>query len=220
MSEEKIAVHCKTEEEYDAVVYKRGRGNCGGWLTKGDDNKYEGGVCLSAIDDSWCNRDYYESRGYTIIPASEYLEETGEFKVGDRVRSDLYDNDDGTVYDVSGVDITVIRDDGTRGGGKHGYYWYEARSLIKLSTNQPKTTKKEEVKMKGQCITFESNIYEVFKDDPEMMEKVSKRFAGQYALADDRTLIALRNDKEKLITIIKEEEKEEAKKKAAEAKGK
>lgn len=64
--------------------------------------------------------------------------------------------------------------------------------------------------MSEATVTFEENIFNVFKDTPEMMVKVQARFRGQYATTDDRTLIALENDKVKLVAIIKKEEDEKA----------
>jgi hypothetical protein len=226
MSKEKIAVHCKTEEEWDNVqkLYPWPDGKPVSW---GDRSGGVNGNCLSIEDGKCMGHSHYSyfsevELGYTIIPASEYLREFNnpgklhvgeEFKVGDRVISIDHKRRVGE-YVLDGQEIYTISKVGMR------YYYLEETDdrsyrkerfrLVNKSTNQPKTTKEEEVKMKDQNVTFESNIYQVFKGDPEMMEKINKRFAGQYATADDRTLIALRNDKEKLITIIQLEEKEEA----------
>lgn len=78
---EKIAIHCETKELWNKVLEKYNNDYGSDWWPFYHDhelprsNDVRGGSCIS-IDNrrgGHCYREWYENRGYTIIPASEYL---------------------------------------------------------------------------------------------------------------------------------------------------
>lgn len=84
----KIAVHCKTEEEaidFCKQMYKHGMKWNGGfsYLDYTNYRIYREGTCYIAKGE-YCFKNYYEKRGYTILEWSDYMQE--EF-----TKSDLKD---------------------------------------------------------------------------------------------------------------------------------
>ena len=82
--EEKIAVLCKTKDEWERVVFKLKPVGHYPWSDLTLD------VCISTDDSGYGSIRLQEEDGYKIISAAEYLNEGGkdvsEFKVGDEVR--------------------------------------------------------------------------------------------------------------------------------------
>jgi len=77
---QKIAIHCKTEQEWRDVQLKRW-----GKMEMDFSPPYKEEQCINIEGNAMqCNKKFYENEGYTIIPASEYLNKR-KFKVGDRV---------------------------------------------------------------------------------------------------------------------------------------
>ena len=82
--EEKIAVHCKTEDEWNGVVSELKLNKSG--YKWGDSC---GTTCISTDGSGYGSISIQEEDGYKIISAADYLKEgdVSEFKVGDRVES-------------------------------------------------------------------------------------------------------------------------------------
>jgi hypothetical protein len=75
---EKIAIHCPTEKLFLAVLDKR---NLLVWQEYYKNDRSE--TCVEMNEKGMQSKEYYINKGYTIIPASEYLKEGGnevEFK--------------------------------------------------------------------------------------------------------------------------------------------
>lgn len=72
---ERIAVHCPTEAEYLAIV--KILPNKNGWHTPIFDI-YNNDVCIAYYGDTFgcATSGFYSNKGYTIIPASEFLSDT------------------------------------------------------------------------------------------------------------------------------------------------
>lgn len=176
--EEKIAVHCKTEEEWDAVREKVKPGNP--W-------EYDSNLpCIRLPDGSYRNtREHFVDDDLTIIPASEYLKEE-EFKVGDRVECINIDSMKGStckslilgkVYSVTSVSRVWLSVEGAHGSP-------HKERFKKVSTNQPKTTKKEEEMNQIIKDVFEkesSEVAQVIND--EYGDEVSNTFGAAPKLA-------------------------------------
>jgi hypothetical protein len=216
MGEEKIAIHCKTEEEFESVKKKNG-------FSPGKKYRNAGGEdpCWT-MSGEFCYREFYEERGYTIIPASDYLKDE-EFKVGDRVEcikpytDTIQVGETGVVVEVRKHNIAIkwdklgIENRHTCGNlCEDGYGYYVLKENVKKA-NQPKTTKKGASKMsEGKTVAIGSIFLEVFTNGKEA-KKMSDRFGDQYGSNPDRDLIALQNDRSALVAIVKAEEAEKAK---------
>jgi hypothetical protein len=227
MSEEKIAVHCETEEEWEAVqekafkegfLWPSGRHKSTAYpesnhiIFRKDTAFRKGAMEISHSDREWAR-----GKGYTIIPASEYLEEAVEFSIEvyttselDIIRSHYSDlpsiGSGGYVYptNVQVKNGTVTKDFGVL---KKHYSFDEWQA----STNQPKTTKKEESTMAD----IKESFITAFPKDTKLAAKMSARFGEQYDNTD-RDILALERDKDDLVKILDAEEK--AAEKAAKAK--
>lgn len=67
----KTAIHCKTQEEWDKIVkllvYT---------FRDGTWSNYESVSCIKCDANEYCDLDYYVADGYTIIPASDFMQTT------------------------------------------------------------------------------------------------------------------------------------------------
>jgi hypothetical protein len=190
MREEKIAVHCKTREDWGNVQREMLRqGYC--WGSRDKKVMYpsqELPYCIAVPKGDTGGmqkspRAYWEEEGYKIIPASEYLV-TEEFKVGDRVEIAGHSNIDtsGEYLGKTGTIRTVDKSDCEHPyqvsiDESVGIIWF---SKVKVLTNQPKTTKKEESK-RNEIIkdVFEeesSKVAQVIND--EYGDEVSNTFGA------------------------------------------
>ncbi|MCK5237183.1 MAG: hypothetical protein KAR06_09375 [Deltaproteobacteria bacterium] len=206
MSKENIAVHCETEEEWKAVRAILGTKYC-----KWDEAKRLD-PCQYADGSGW-GRKSNVPPNYNIIPASEYLKEKEEeFKVGDRVKCIGEKYIDSVMYNVCTI-LEIHNENGSM-KLKEGVeeYWYPKKDFkLVESTNQPKTTKKEESIM----AEIRENFITAFPKDTKLAAKMAARFGNQYDNSD-RDLLALERDKDELVKILDAEEK--AAEKAAKAK--
>ena len=234
MGEEKIAVRCRNNLEWDKVKEKIG----GCFATWQDEVPTGRADCINMDGLGWSTEGHYSKKGYTIISAQEYLNEE-EFSVGDLV--EILEMQDGRNYvgqtavinqrsETLPLPLEVRFDCGTT-------WWYKKNRLKKLTT-KPKTKTTEETILSDKdyfdkheeelcaeaigmhkdanpneeekTMDINKNVLQVFKEDAELAGKIAKRFGSQYDTTD-RDTIALKRDKEQLIAIIKDEEAEEEK---------
>ena len=212
---EKIAVHCKTMEEWGKVLIKIDKVNT---MWKKAFNDYKDS-CINPADPATCDKTYYIREGYTIISAEEYLKEEG-FKVGDRVECI-------NALGISALnegDINIITCLDKQDGESYvGFKGNTSSSANYLSTRFVLVNKREDTNRctdiinqalhnitKEETMTINDNVLEVFKEDAVMAGKVAKRFGTQYG-TEDRDALALKRDKKDLLAIIKAEEEEAAK---------
>lgn len=204
MREENIAVHCKTEEEWEEMR---------AYLSRSGHTRRE--VPYLASNPCYNLKGIrqpvkiFEEEGYTIIPASEYLKEE-EFKVGDRVQC-ISSKGEKVVSGRTYIVKHYPSKDGPKYVNIEGPYAESFNlSRFRKLTNQPKTTKKEESTM----AQIQDNFIEVFSKDTKLAARMSERFGAQYS-NDDRDLLALRRDKDELVKILDAEEKKAAKEEKA-----
>lgn len=207
---EKIAVHCKTKEEWEGVREKMGypvKLCAWGAVSASENNKDD--LCIYIPGAGFDHKTHALRNGYTIIPASEYL---GEFQVGDRVECISIDEINGSVWNHASLgEIYTVKRVNNDSLALDGYGGCPKKKRFKkISTNQPKTTKKEASIMSEANVKIGSIFLEVFSNGKQA-KKMSDRFGDQYGNNPDRDLIALENDKDKLVKILKDEDAEEAK---------
>lgn len=154
---EKIAVHCPTKDLYNAVMKKL---NIYGWELYYIVHGNETCVCLDCVGSQ--TRKYLKKQGYTIIPASEYLEKGGgkvEFKVGDRAR--LIESNNwskkaglilGDIYTISfvGDEWVEVEEDPSN----YSLYEYQFK-LIKENNMKENNINKNVLEVFGKTVTGE-----------------------------------------------------------------
>lgn len=187
----KIAVHCKTEEEWNKVLVKIDKVDHTAWRNAFHDYR---NPCINPDDPATCDKTYYKERGYTIISAQEYL---NEFKVGDRVEilsgcitgnSDLI----GKVGQITNihkssdnpfrVETKIFTSSG------HNYGWFKE---VKLAT-KPKTTEET------MSIVINSTVAKVFTDIPTA-QMVTRCLGKEYEEDNHRAYLDLNRDKESVL---------------------
>jgi hypothetical protein len=194
--EEKIAIHCKSKEEWQAVEDEMfSLGNS--WPSNGS-ARYQASYPYMFVGEYYGlqkgTESYLKEKGYKIITAEDYLKEG--FKVGDRVECV-----EGSKYITEGGIYTVIGENELgniriKGIPERGYF----PERFKLANNQTKTIKQEEVEM-----NIGKSFIKVFKEDAELAANMSERFGSQYG-ETERDLLALKRDKKELLAIVKAEE--------------
>ena len=220
--EEKIAVQCKTEKEWNMVKGKKL--TVTGWF-KGGGNR-----CISVGKqiDGDCGQgyeDWYIKNDYTIISAADYLKEgeVEEFKVGDEVefikgglcgcedkewwrREELLLGKTYTIYQLSDKGNPKV----IQGGFWHNKGHFE---LANKSTKS-KTTKENNM-------NINSSIRKVFIEEDkavfDLVEKMQKVFGGEIAENFTGAMI-LRDNKKQYTDEIKRLDDIEAKRLKEEAK--
>ena len=111
---EKIAVHCKTEEEakdFCKKMHEQGMKWCGGdaYLEHTNYSNYKEKTCYTA-NGCYCDHDFYAKKGYTILEWSDYMQK--EF-----TKADLKD---GMVVEYSNGKRRLVLNNHLV--GKDGYY--------------------------------------------------------------------------------------------------
>lgn len=209
---EKIAVRCKTEEEWDKVRGKHDGGsstpNWTGPNADPDCRKHGACIYVSGDESGYDARIDAERNGYTIISAQTYLREVKDeviFQAGDRVECIKHEGSR-SGYDL---ELRYYIIDGF-GGVNRSHLELKGLSKsktfkkerFKLATNKPTTTKEETT------MNISDNFVEVFDSSAKLAKKMAVRFGEQYG-DTDRDLIALERDKGKLMAILEAEEEKE-----------
>lgn len=172
--EDEIAVHCKNKEDWDEIVdgFKKEKSL---YLWK----SYRGESCLDIKKEEHCSKSYYERNGYTIISASEYLNEGGkdvsEFKRGDRVECV---DPDGDLTSLQNGYIYTIRDISGRSMYLHGIKGCSfTERYLKLAT-KTQTTKENNMELNSSIRTV---LVEENGATFETVEKFQKVFGSEIA---------------------------------------
>ena len=173
--EDKIAVHCKAEKDWDKIVagFTNNKGEYP-WKSYGTDS------CLNIEEEVFCGKSYYEEEGYTIISAAEYLNEGGkdvsEFKKGTKVEILKIQDDRDEVGNVAEVimdhgdgAVTVKFEDGSS--------WYYSEGKVKLTT-KTQTTKENNMELNSSIRTV---LVEENGATFETVEKFQKVFGSEIA---------------------------------------
>lgn len=222
---EKIAVHCKTREEWDSVQKKAVSGGIlwcdkvkysDTWSTYGDDSC----IAFTAQGMKFSPSRFYKEDGYTIISAQEYLKEGGgeEFKVGDRVElvmdsGHLEEGGMGTIEVIEDPSIGVTWDKysiynhnlGRRCKEGHGF-WVRPKDVKHVNKQ------KEETEM---SITINSTVAKVFKDI-KTAEMVTRHVGSEYPEDNHRAYLDLKNNEKAVLKYCQElEDAEKASKDTA-----
>lgn len=128
-----------------------------------------------------------------------------KFAIGDRIRVvSVPGEPEGAIVGIDNY-IHVLRDDGRTGSGMlipgYGSAWVVVKLDCELIENQ--TAKSEEEKV----MDISNNILAVWQEDAVLAGKISVRFGSQYDNSE-RSLLALKRNKEALVKILKDEELE------------
>ena len=142
--EDKIAVHCKTEEEWNRVVSKLGPKLTGSYPWKSSRSD----ACISTDGSGYGGIGLQTEEGYTIISAADYLKEgeVEEFKKGDRVeltevKGSLKIGGQGSIVGFDGDLPEIAWDEYHKSnhncGGlcKNGHGWNVRQEALKLMEN-------------------------------------------------------------------------------------
>lgn len=167
--EDKIAVQCETEKEWDAVVKKSGVKNV---CSAQDVIDSYGAVDKNCImlDDRFNPRESCIRDGYTIISAVEYLNEGGKdvkkIKIGDKVvrgpgwiwgGQDGGEGGVGKVIRSSVESWWIVR---WENGSEQSYPYKAGEYGLKIISNKTQTTKENNMKDNG----IDSNVLAIFGD--------------------------------------------------------
>lgn len=188
-----IAVHCKTEEEWEASVKKRGKGYPISWEQA--NSSYPGkAVAMNLEDECWSKLSFYKDEGYTIISAQEYL---NEFKVGDRVEILQGSNVPNLLWvnpmnDYVGNMATIKSKSSDKSFVLEDIDWRWDTTWLKLA-NQTKT---EETM--STSIQINSTVAKVFTDIPTA-QMVTRHLGKEYEEGNHRAYLDLNRDKEAVL---------------------
>lgn len=72
---QKIAIHCKTDDEIRAILKLNNSTMDAELVIRGKNRQSEGFEFAYRITDGWCSVKNYKNQGYTILPATDFLEE-------------------------------------------------------------------------------------------------------------------------------------------------
>lgn len=178
----KIAVHCKTEEEavgFCKQMHEHGMKWNGGfsYLDYTNYRIYREGTCYIAKGE-YCFKNYYEKRGYTILEWSDYMQKNftksdlkdgmvveyndnsfgkrlvvGDFLIGEDGYADLGDYNENLKNVVS--DLEIVRVYKIKRMGKISSIMYDVNLELIWERKEPKKMTVEEMRQKLEELTGE-----------------------------------------------------------------
>lgn len=181
-ADNKIAVHCKTEEEavdFCKQMHEHGMKWNGGfsYLDYTNYRIYREGTCYIAKGE-YCFKNYYEKRGYTILEWSDYMQKNftksdlkdgmvveyndnsfgkrlvvGDFLIGEDGYADLGDYNENLKSVVS--DLEIVRVYKIKCMGKISSIMYDVNLELIWERKEPKKMTVEEMRQKLEELTGE-----------------------------------------------------------------
>jgi hypothetical protein len=173
--DQKVAIHCSTKEEWDKIVdlFPSGR------IVKKNhwqaDVNYGKSDTINIDGCGWSPKKYYEDKGYTIYPASDFLEEKPfKFNIGDEIKAKpggyyVYDPERFEEKHKISLPSSESRISGkiTERTQAQGFNWYKY----------------------GYCVNWitEEGVELVKEDIPEYIEYIDTKYKGQIVKVEEWT---------------------------------
>ena len=118
---QKVAIHCSTKEEWDKIVDLLPSGRSVKRIHWQEDVNYGKSDTITIKGCGWSPKKYYDDNGYTIYPASDFLEEIKSISKKDLKEGEiyLYDNEHICVYPKGGS----LSINGKNFNNEHTWIW-------------------------------------------------------------------------------------------------